>query len=41
MNDAIKRFQKTVCPEISLDSDNLTEKLIAEIARLKEEIQGS
>ena len=28
MNDALLRFQNTVCPEISLDSDDLTEKLI-------------
>lgn len=39
MNDAIKRFQKTICPDIPLDADSLTEKLINEIVKLKEELK--
>jgi len=40
MNNALKKFQKTVSPEISLDtSESLTEKLIEEIAKLKEELE--
>jgi len=42
MNDALLRFQSTICPEIPLDNSNsLTEKLLHEIAKLKEEIQES
>lgn len=40
MNTALKKFQKTVSPEIPLDDgDGLTEKLIEEVAKLKEELE--
>ena len=40
MNDALLKFQNTVCPEIPLDGEGLTKKLIEEIAKIKEELQG-
>ena len=40
MNDALIKFQKTVCPNISIEDPKITEFLIEEIAKLKAEIGG-
>ena len=40
MNDALIKFQKTVCPEISMDDPRIIEKLIEEITKLKSELGG-
>jgi len=36
MNDALKKFQKTVCPDIPFDDPKLTQRLLEEISKLKE-----
>lgn len=38
-SDALIRFQKEVCPDIPIDSPEITFKLIEEINKLKKEVK--
>ena len=39
MNDALKKFHAENCPELLIDSPELTNQLIVEIEKLKKEIE--
>jgi hypothetical protein len=38
VSDALLRFQKEVCPEISLDNPEITDRLIDEINHLRRQV---
>ena len=40
MNDALLKFQREVCPELSIDDPRLTVRLIDEISKLKKDMSS-